>query len=179
MSKLTDKQAMFVKEYIIDLNATQAAIRAGYSENSARQIASTMLSNHNIQDAIQKEMDKRSKRTEITQDRVLKELALIGFMDIRKAFDAKGQLLSIPDMPEEVARAIGGIDHQVIGTGDDQIGLTSKIKIIDKKGSLELLGKHLKLFTDKTEVSGALGVVDLSDKSDEELKAIISGQSST
>jgi len=156
-TKLTDKQAMFVKEYIVDLNATQAAIRAGYSEKTARQIASEHLSKPNIQDSIQAEMDARSERTEITQDMVLKELALIGFMDIRKAFDKDGQLLPIHKLPEEVARAIGGIDHQTIGTGSDAIGMTSKIKIIDKKGSLELLGKHLKMFTDKTEITGADG----------------------
>lgn len=176
MTKLTDKQSLFVDEYLVDLNATQAAIRAGYSPDTAQQIGSENLSKPVIQQAIQKAMEERSKRTEITQDMVLNELARIAFLDIRQAFDEKGNLMPIHELPDDVARAIGGIDHTVIGDKEDKIGITSKIKIIDKKGSLELLGKHLKMFTDKKEVTGVLGLADLSDKTDEELNAIINGK---
>ncbi len=81
---LTAKQQRFVDEYLIDLNATQAAIRAGYSQKTARQIGNRMLTNVDIQSAIAKRMGDRSGRVEITQDMVLRELAKIGFSDIRK-----------------------------------------------------------------------------------------------
>jgi len=168
MAKLTAKQSTFVKEYLIDLNATQAAIRAGYSEKTAYSIGQENLTKPDIQKAIQKAMNERSERTEITQDMVLQELGKIAFLDIRDAFDANGALLAIKDMPEDVAKAIGGIDHSFIGEKDNQIGVTSKIKLIDKKGSLELLGRHLKMFTDKVEHSGSL---DLNNMSDEGIEA--------
>lgn len=156
--KLTPKQTAFVQEYLIDLNATQAAIRAGYSEKTSYSIGQENLNKPEIQEAVQKAMEERSKRTEITQDRVLKELALIGFLDIRDAFDESGNLIPIKNMPEDVARAIGGIDHSVIGSDEEKVGVTSKIKLIDKKGTLELMGRHLKMFTDKVEMEGNVSV---------------------
>ena len=157
MAKLTPKQELFIKEYLVDLNATQAAIRATYSPKTARQIATEMLSKPYIQDAIQAAMDNRSKKTEITADRVLKEIARLAFLDIREAFNENGQLLPITEMPENVARAIAGLEYESIGKGEESIGRTAKIRLIDKKGSLELLGKHLKLFTDKVEHTGKDG----------------------
>ncbi|WP_213431657.1 terminase small subunit, partial [Paenibacillus dendritiformis] len=74
---LTAKQKAFVQEYLIDLNATQAAIRAGYSAKTARKIGAENLTKPDIQKAIQEAMERREKRTEITQDRVLQELAKI------------------------------------------------------------------------------------------------------
>jgi len=130
---------MFVKEYIVDLNATQAAIRAGYSEDSARQIASTMLSKHNIQDAIQAEMDKRANRTEVTQDYVLNTIV----NTIEKCQQA-----------EPVIRANGDpvlIENEA---GDVVPAYTFQANSVLK--GCELLGKHLKIFTDKTEVTGKL-----------------------
>lgn len=81
---LTAKQQRFVDEYLIDLNATQAAIRASYSKKTARQIADQNLSKLDIKAAIEKRMQSRSDRTGITQDKVLRKLAKIGFSDIRK-----------------------------------------------------------------------------------------------
>ena len=152
-SKLTPKQTLFVSEYLIDLNATKAAIRAGYSATTAYSIGSENLTKPEIQQAIQEAQLDRQKRTEITQDRVLKELALIAFIDIKDAFDEDGSLLPISKMPEDIRRAIGGMDYTTIG----DVGGTSKIKLIDKKSALELLGKHMKLFTDRTEISGPDG----------------------
>ena len=79
---LTAKQQRFVEEYLIDLNATQAAIRAGYSEKTAYSIGEENLRKPEISFEIQKAMDRRSKRTEITADRVLQEYAKIGFSNI-------------------------------------------------------------------------------------------------
>lgn len=160
MPKLTAKQAAFVDEYLIDLNATQAAIRAGYSENTASETGYENLRKPQIAEAIKEAQDKRSERTEITQDMVVKELARIAFLDIRQAFDEEGKLLPIKDMPEDVARAIGGMDvvTTLNGSGEDAVlELLKKVKIIDKKGALELLGKHLKMFTDKHELTGKDG----------------------
>lgn len=82
MAGLTDKQQRFVDEYLIDLNATQAAIRAGYSEKTARSIGQRLLTNVDIQKAIEEAQSKRAERTEITQDMVLQELAKIGFSNM-------------------------------------------------------------------------------------------------
>lgn len=119
MTKLTAKQERFCREYIIDLNATRAAIRAGYSEKTANRIASENLSKLDIQEKIRQLQQKIEARTEITQDKVLKELANIGFAEPSK-----------------------------------QIRVTDKIK------ALELLGKHLGIFTDKLQVKGDIKTIN-------------------
>lgn len=92
MEKLTAKQARFVEEYLVDLNATQAAIRAGYSESTARAIGYENLTKPDIQKAITAAREKQQQRTEITADRVLAEYAKIAFFDPRKLFTADGGL---------------------------------------------------------------------------------------
>ena len=156
---LTNKQKAFVKEYLVDLNATQAAIRAKYSKKTAGAIGEENLKKPDIAKAIQAEMDKRGKRTEITADKVLQELAKLGFADIRNVFNEHGQLLPIHMLPAEVAASISSIEvvtTRIPGSDPVEVEHTSKIKFWDKRGSLELLGKHLKLFTDKVEISGRL-----------------------
>ena len=156
---LTNKQKAFVKEYLVDLNATQAAIRAKYSKKTAGAIGEENLKKPDIAKAIQAEMDKRSKRTEITADKVLQELAKLGFADIRNVFNEHGQLLPIHMLPAEVAASISSIEvvtTRIPGSDPVEVEHTSKIKFWDKRGSLELLGKHLKLFTDKVEIGGRL-----------------------
>ena len=152
---MTPKQKRFIEEYLVDLNATQAAIRAGYSKDTAYSIGCENLTKPEIQEAINEAVTARSKRVEVTADMVVRELAMIAFVDIRQAFDADGNLLPIKDMPENVARAIGGIDLTQVklleGSDPDGEGQTlreqmAKLKLIDKKGALELLGRHLKLY---------------------------------
>jgi phage terminase small subunit len=140
MAKLTDKQAMFVKEYIIDLNATQAAVRAGYSEKTARQIGSDCLSKAVIQDAIQAEMDERSKRTEINQDYVLNTIV---------------NTIDRCQQAEPVIRANG--EAVVIENEDGDIVPAYTFQSNSVLKGCELLGKHLKMFTDKTELTGVDG----------------------
>lgn len=120
MAKLTAKQERFCREYIIDLNATQAAIRAGYSKKTANRIASENLSKLDIQKKIQELQQERAERTEITQDKVLKELAGIGFAPITKG----------------------------------------KIRAADKTKALELLGRHLGIFTDKLQIEGDIKTIN-------------------
>ena len=156
---LTNKQKAFVKEYLVDLNATQAAIRAKYSKKTAGAIGEENLKKPDIAKAIQAEMDKRGKRTEITADKVLQEIAKLGFADIRRVFNEHGQLLPVHMLPQEVAASISSIEvvtTRIPGSDPVEVEHTSKIKFWDKRGSLELLGKHLKLFTDKVEISGRL-----------------------
>ncbi|MSQ98316.1 MAG: terminase small subunit [Xanthomonadales bacterium] len=154
-SKLTPKQRTFCEEYLVDLNATQAAIRAGYSKKTAKETGCENLSKPNIQDAIRTAMDERSLRTRITVDRVLAEIAKIGFSDIREIFTADDKLRSIADLPDDIAAAVQSIEVAVRPTGladDDGFKdgeLVYKIKLSDKLKGLELLGKHLGMFNSK------------------------------
>ena len=157
---LNAKQRRFVEEYLLDLNATQAAIRAGYSAKTASAQSFDLLRKPEIASAIQEAMQKRSEKTGITAERVLAELARLSFADIRKIFTEDGQLRPVHELPEEVAASISSVEvvtSRVPGGEPTEVEYTSKIKFWDKRGSLELLGKHLKLFTDKTEVTGPGG----------------------
>lgn len=160
--KLTDKQKIFVLEYMKDLNATQAAIRSGYSENAASEIGYENLNKPQIKDAIQHQMDQRSKATQITIESVLKKIDLIASANVNDAFDDKGAMKKICDMPVSLQLAISSIeiDELWLGSGADriQIGETKKLKVWDKVKSLELLGRHLKMFTDKVAHEGEVAV---------------------
>ncbi|MBK7892897.1 MAG: terminase small subunit [Bdellovibrionales bacterium] len=161
---LTPKQKRFVEEYLVDLNATQAAIRAKYSENTAGSQAFDLLKKPEIQAAIQAEMDKRSKRTNITADNVLKELMRIATADLSGAYDEQGRLKPIHEIPEDTRRAMSGIKvfEEFDGFGQDRvkIGEVREVKFWDKPKSLEILARHLKLLTDKVEVSGSVTISD-------------------
>lgn len=168
---LTDKQKRFCEEYLIDLNATQAAIRAGYSPKTAEQTASRLLRNVKVQEYIAKRQKELSRSTEITQERVIKELALIAFsnnadyahvVEKKMQVEAGGVLVDVLDkdgkpvmyrtvepvlteeLTEEQKRALA-----VIKKGRDGL----EVKSCDKVKALELLGKHLGIFTDKIEAN--------------------------
>lgn len=153
--ELNQKQNIFAREYIIDLNATQAAIRAGYSENTADVQGSRLLGNVKVQAYISYLMDERSKRLEIKADNVLKEIAKLAFANIKRLYDENGKLMSINELADEVAVTLQEITEDTIG--EDIV--RRKYKLADKKGNLELLGRHLKLFTDKVEMGGGLKTV--------------------
>lgn len=157
---MTPKQELFCKEYLIDLNATQAAIRAGYSVNTAEKIGSENLRKPEVAKKIQEAMNQRSQETEITAKRVLQEIAKMAFLDIGEAYDDKGKLLSPKDMPENIRRAVAGIEVNEISVGDVVIGETKKVKFHDKSKGLEMLGRHLKLFTDVLEVKDVTPLAD-------------------
>lgn len=154
LNELTDKQKTFVNEYLIDLNATQAAIRAGYSAKTANVKAAQLLSKVSIQAEIQKKMAKREKRTEITQDRVLKELATIGFFQITDFMKVdKGQLVikDTSDVDLENIPAISGIKAT-------QFGLD--VRFHDKVKALELIGEHLGMWSGNTGNADSLARLD-------------------
>lgn len=180
---MTPKRELFVREYLIDLNATQAAIRAGYSEATAYSQGQRLLKDVEVAAAIQKAMDSRAERTQISADAVLAELAKIGFSDIRKAVrwysqrnvafvdsEVEGEvedgslrvavanqveLISCDEIDDETAAAISEISMT------DRGGL--KVKLHDKRAALVDLGKHLKLFTEKVEHSGGVRMVAVTD----------------
>jgi len=141
---LTPKQKRFVQEYLVDLNATAAAKRAGYKDpNIGRQL----ITKNNVSVAIEVAMRNRQTRTEITQDMVIAELAKLGFFDIRKMFDKDGKPLDISQLDDDTAAALVGLDVQDVyeSDGDEKqfIGYVKKYKMADKLKALELLGKHL------------------------------------
>lgn len=139
--RLTPRQERFVDEYLIDLNATQAAIRAGYSEKTAYSMGQRLLKNVEIQSVIQKRRQDRERRTEITQDRVLQELAAIAFArGTDYASVSTGGVVGIKPTDElnDTQKAA------VLSIKETRNGV--EIKLADKVGALELLGKHLGMF---------------------------------
>lgn len=148
--KLTPKQFLFVKEYLVDLNGTQAAIRAGYSARTAHAISEENLRKPYIAAAIQEAMDKRAERVDLTADRVLEEIKHAAFLDPIDLFSDDGRLLPLKEMPERARRAISGIEVEEIydGTGKDRqlIGYLKKIKLVSKEGTLTLAGRNLNLW---------------------------------
>ena len=161
MPKLTEKQKKFINEYLIDLNGTQAAIRAGYSGKTANRIAAENLAHPVIQKVLSQRIRDREKRTEITQDRVLQEFARLGFFDPRKLFNADGSPKDITDLDDDTAAAVAGLEVMEVyeGRGDDRafVGYVKKYKLADKKGALDSLAKHLGMFIERHEHTGRDG----------------------
>lgn len=155
--KLTKKQQLFVDEYLIDLNATQAAIRAGYSVDTAREIGCENLTKPNIQEAIAKAMAERSKRTGINQDRVVLELAKIAFVKMTDVVDPDtGEIL--PNASDDDLACIESVKFK---QSDNQYGgsIEREVKLSPKMKALELLGKHLGMWNDKIDVNVAVPIV--------------------
>ena len=142
MANLTAKQALFVKEYLIDLNAKQAAIRSGYSEKSAAVVGCENLTKPNVQQEIQKHIIKRNESLEYSARDVLKRHIEIDNLDVADIVDKNDSLLPIREWPIEWRKSISGIDIQSIQKGDEQAVL-SKIKWPDTLRNIELLGKHV------------------------------------
>lgn len=154
MAKLTPKQKRFVAEYLVDLNATQAAIRAGYSEKRASEIGYQLLQKTTVQAAIQAAMADREKRTGVTQDWVVQELYKIAHADrggIAKVIGGGSavELTDTDELDDEQRAALVGVEETKFGI---------KVTTCDKLKALELLGRHLGMFTDKQEISGSIGV---------------------
>lgn len=154
-SGLTAKQRRFVEQYLIDLNATQAAIRAGYSERTANKVGPRMLVNVGVVTAVNRAIEERSKRTEITQDSVLQELGRIGFSDMRQftQWGPDGVVLNdCATLDADAARCVAEVSQT---TSKD--GGSLKFRLHDKVSALEKLGKHLGMFVDRHELTGANG----------------------
>lgn len=147
---LTPKQAAFVREYLIDLNATQAAIRAGYSQKTANEQGARLLANVSVRFDLNLAMKERGERTKITGDRVLMEIERLAMFDPKDLTQLTGPR-DIADLPEDIRRAI-------VGWGWDKNG-NFTVKMAKEK-ALEMLGRHHKLFTDKIEVDVTASLAD-------------------
>lgn len=143
---MTEKQKRFAEEYLIDLNASAAAIRAGYSPDSAGNIGSENLKKPEIKAYIERAMAERSKRTGITADRVLGELAKIAFCSLADLTDETGALLD--GVSRDDMAAVAAIKTREIPTRGGKIIVEREIRMADKIKALELCGKHVGLFKD-------------------------------
>jgi phage terminase small subunit len=164
--KLGPRQRLFVHEYLVDSNATQAAKRAGYSKKGAHVQGPRLLSNVRVAAAIARAQKKREKRTEITQDRVLRELAICGFSDLKNYIEINDDTGAIRakgfgEMPEGTSRALESItENRTVredAKGEDSI-INEKVtfKMHSKLTALEMIGKHLGMFPTKIEGDVAL-----------------------
>lgn len=154
---MTEKQKLFVEEYLIDLNATQAAIRAGYKARSrqrASEIGAQLLQNTQVSEAIAQEMAERSKRTGVNADRVIMELAKVAFLNLTDVVDPRTVTIR-PNAAEEDKAAIQSIKikKSFSETGESE---EREVRAADKLKALELLGRHLGMFKDKVELTGIL-----------------------
>lgn len=187
--KLTDLQKKFIKEYLIDLNITAAALRAGYSEKTAYSIGQETFNKPHIQAAIQKEMNKRARRTEITADKVLEEYAKLGFSDVTDYLQVVTERILVGH-DKETGEPISDISQFVLmkDTKDippEKLAAISEVKqhkdgsisfkLHDKKGALDSIARHLGMFAERVELTGKYGgpiqtAVDLSGLTIEELR---------
>lgn len=164
MSEMTPKQERFIAEYLVDLNGTAAAERAGYAPKSARTSAQELLAKPQIVEAIEKAKAKRLARVTMTQDQVLDELALLAFSSVTNyVLDGAGNVVIAEGAPAGAERAIQSIKRRVIrsGRGDDTKTEQEviEIKLWDKVAPLMRAGRHLDVhgFADRVEHTGKDG----------------------
>jgi len=158
---LTAKQQKFADEYLIDLNATQAAIRAGYSTKSAEQQGSTLLRNPKVSAHIDERMAVLSRRTGVNQERIMRELSRIAFLNAIDVVDVDDATIK-PGASREDTAVIASVKVKTI-PGEFGDGEEREIKFADKLKALELLGKRFGMFTENVNLSGALGVQIIDD----------------
>lgn len=159
---LTGKRELFAHEYLKDLSATQAAIRAGYSAKSAPQEGCRLLAEPEVQELVAKLAAERNQELKINARDVLLELHRMLTADVSQAFDVDGSLLPIHDIPLDLRRTISSFEVEEVWSGRgadrEQTGILRKVKFWSKEKGAELLGRHLALFNDKLDlnVSGDL-----------------------
>ena len=145
---MTAKQKRFCEEYVIDLNATQAAIRAGYAKISANRQASVFMTKHDdIKTYIKELQDKKTARNEITADRVLEEIRRIAFFDTSRLYESDGRLKEPHELTSEEGAVISSFKTRM--EGGESKSVIDEYKTYDKQKSLEMLCKHLGLFEAK------------------------------
>lgn len=154
---LTPKQERFCEEYLVDLNATQAAIRAGYSEDSARQIASDLLAKHDIQDKISELRKILSEQTGITVQRVLNELAKVGFSNIQDFIEPGNTFKDATKIDADKAAALESI-KVIVTEWEGGTKTSTQFKLYDKISALEKLGRHLGIF-EKDNEQGRIKII--------------------
>ena len=156
-SELTDKQRAFVDEYLIDLNATQAAIRAGYSVKESHNAGAQLMGRNGIAEAVSRALAERSRRTGVTADRVVRELARIAFADITDVASL-GEAEALGGAGRDDTAAIQSVKVRRTPTehGD---AVEREVKLYDKGKALDQLCRHLGMYNDKLSVGGGVSVV--------------------
>lgn len=157
---MSPKMARFAEEYILDLNATQAAIRAGYSAKTAYSAGERLLRDVEVSAAVQKSKERRAAKLEITQDRVLLEIARIALLDPQAFYNADGSLKPVQELDKDTAATITSVEVEediVTIDGETKItGRTKKLKMADKVAALTLAARHLGMLTDKIDLKAAV-----------------------
>lgn len=164
LPKLSPRQQIFSDEYLIDLNITQAAIRAGFSPKTAAQQGSRLLKSVKVRTYVDIKMAERSRRTGITQDRVLQELARVGFVNVADLVDPDTAQVRDGATKDDLA-VIQGVKVKRSWT-EGGSSVEREIKVADKNKALELMGRHLGMFNDKLDVNASQKVVIVDDIDD-------------
>ncbi|WP_289024344.1 terminase small subunit [uncultured Salegentibacter sp.] len=164
MPQLTPKQQKFISEYLVDLNATQAAIRAGYSESGARTEGARLLANANIQQKIQEEREKAAERNKISVDECVGILANLARFDIAEIYDSNGNLKSLDQIPKAHRMAIEGLDTDEINVDGRVVGNIRKARLAGRKGAIDMLLKYLGGYErDNNQQGGKITVFQIPD----------------
>jgi phage terminase small subunit len=155
------KRDRFCREYIIDNNGLQAALRAGYSARTAKVQASQLLTVLNVQERIAELRGAVNEKLDITAERVLREAARLAFSDPRKFFNADGSLKPITELDDDTAAAMASFEsvEKAIAGGEGETETIRKVKFWDKPSSIGMLGKHLNLFVEKLDVAEGLAAI--------------------
>ena len=157
---MTPKQERFVAEYLIDLNAAQAAIRAGYSKKTAKEQAARLLTKANVAAAVSEGKVKQLRSADLSATRVLQEISRIAFVSIGCFFDEKGNLKPLTQLTREESACLASMEVVLkkAQSGDGIVDRVHKIKLWDKLKALEILAKHFALLTERVEESGEIVV---------------------
>lgn len=159
---MNTRQELFVLEYRKDLNATKAAIRAGYSKKTAGQQGEALLRKPEIAKAVAEATERQLERAELSAARVLEEMRRLGFSNVQDLFDAHGDLKPIQDLTREQAACIASIEVVMKNAtaGDGKIDRVLKIKVWDKPKVMEMLGKHFALLTERVKIEADDNLVE-------------------
>lgn len=167
MSELTEKQKRFCEEYLIDLNATQSAIRAGYSEKTAYSIGCENLTKPEIQNYISELQEQRAKDSCITQQKVMTELSRVAFGDIKNLFDDMGRLRDMSEIESEVTSGIKSVNvltEKIMGNGETNYEVTlKKVEQHDKLKALDMISKMLGFYSKDNEQKKPVTNISLKD----------------
>lgn len=175
--QLSPREARFVEEYLVDLSAGAAARRAGYTPSNSRNAGMDLMRRHRVIDAIEAAVAARSKRTQVTIDRVVEELAKIGFAnmaDFLRVTEGGDAYVDLSALTRDQAAALAEVTiEEVAGRGDEGRDIKrTKIKLLDKRSALVDLGKHLGMFPDRVEHTGKDGgPIQIANMTDEQLDA--------
>lgn len=172
---LNDRQLKFCDEYLLCLNLTQAAINAGYSPRSSPQMGEALMKKHEVAEYIKKKMEKREKRVEVKQDRIIEELAKIAFSDMKNVATWGNGSVTFLDSEELSSDVTASISEISSSYGENSSSM--KVKLHDKLRALDMLGRHLNLEMSKQktslDITGSIRIEKLEELSDAELLAII------